>query len=81
LIPYFEQGRVYLPRTTYYTDYQGKTEDLMQVFLQQEFKPFPVSVHDDMLDALARIVEPDFPLIWPDTLDEYARTEPETFDD
>ena len=81
LIPYHEQGRVYYPRTHYYTDYQGKSEDLMQVYIQQEYKPFPVSVHDDMLDALARLIEPDFPLIWPDTLDEYNRTDPETFDD
>jgi predicted phage terminase large subunit-like protein len=81
LIPYHEQGRVYYPRTCYYTDYQGKTEDLMQIYLQQEYKPFPVSVHDDMLDALARIAEPEFPLIWPDTDDSHMRTEPEFFDD
>jgi len=81
LIPYFEQGRIYLPRTHYYTDYQGKTEDLMQVFLQQEYKPFPVGVHPDMLDSLCQLAEPEFPLIWPDTLDEYNRTDPDTFDD
>jgi predicted phage terminase large subunit-like protein len=81
LIPYHEQGRFYYPRTHYHTDYQGKSEDLMQVYIHQEYKPFPVSVHDDMLDALARLIEPEFPLIWPDTLDEYNRTDPETFDD
>ncbi len=26
---------------------------------------FPVGVHDDMLDALARLLEPDLPLLWP----------------
>jgi predicted phage terminase large subunit-like protein len=81
LIPYFEQGRVFLPRTHYYTDYQGKTEDLIQVFLQQEYKPFPVSVHDDMLDGLARLIEPEYPLIWPEASDYADRMEPESFDD
>jgi predicted phage terminase large subunit-like protein len=81
LIPYFEQGRVFLPRTHYHTDYQGKTEDLIQVFLQQEYKPFPVSVHDDMLDGLARLIEPEYPLIWPEASDYADRMEPESFDD
>jgi len=27
------------------------------------------------------LAEPEFPLIWPDTLDEYNRTDPDTFDD
>jgi hypothetical protein len=26
---------------------------------------FPVPVHDDMLDSLARLFEPDLDLIWP----------------
>lgn len=81
LVPYFEQGRVYLPRTCYYTDYQGKTEDLVQVFKEQEYKPFPVSVHDDMLDALARLTEPEMPLVWPESTDFTESYEPPAFDD
>lgn len=65
LIPLFEQGRVYLPRTRYRTNYEGKVEDLVDVFVQHEYKPFPVSLHDDMLDALARIAEPTIALSWP----------------
>lgn len=65
LVPLFEQHRVYLPRTLHYTDYQGQTVDLVNVFIEQEYKAFPVPIHDDMLDALARIEEPDFPLVWP----------------
>ena len=53
LIPYFEQGRILLPRTLHYTDYTGKTRDLVHDFVEEEFKPFPVPVHDDMLDSLA----------------------------
>ncbi len=65
LIPYFEQGRIVLPRTCYKTGYDGKTSDLVADFIEQEFMAFPVGVHDDMLDALARLFEPDLTLLWP----------------
>ena len=26
---------------------------------------FPVAIHDDMLDCLARIIDPDLPTFWP----------------
>jgi predicted phage terminase large subunit-like protein len=82
LIPYFEQGRVYLPRTLYYTGADGKVSDLVQDFIEQEYKAFPVPIHDDMLDAFARIAEPDYPLVFPQ-LEEYSREdlEPVTFED
>ncbi len=84
LIPYHEQGRFYYPRTCYKTDYQGKTEDLMQVYIEQEYKPFPVSIHDDMLDGLARLLDPDeeLALVWPESSDLLQVYEPEgTYDD
>jgi len=65
LIPLFEAGRFYLPRTMHRTNYQGQVEDLMEIFLNQEYKAFPVPLHDDMLDGMARIAEPDLPLAWP----------------
>jgi hypothetical protein len=34
-----------------------------------------------MLDALARLVDPETPLIWPDAGDYFERLEPEVFDD
>lgn len=81
LIPLFEQGRVFLPRTHYVTDYEGRTVDLVQEFVEQEFKPFPVSIHDDMLDGLARLIEPDHPLIWPDLVEYDESIEPPVFED
>lgn len=82
LIPYFEQGRIFLPRTMYYTPYDGRTSDLTQDFIEQEYKPFPVPIHDDMLDALARLVDPEYPLIWPDLSDLTQVLEPEgVYDD
>jgi len=65
LIPYFEQGRVWFPRRLMYTDYEGVLRDLVRDFIEEEYAAFPVPVHDDMLDGLARIAEPDLPLSWP----------------
>jgi predicted phage terminase large subunit-like protein len=84
LIPYFEQGRVYLPRTHYYTPVDGRTSDLVQDFIEQEYKPFPVPIHDDMLDAFARLVDPDpaLALVWPESSDYAEALEPDyAFDD
>jgi len=65
LIPLFEQGRIYLPETCAKTDYEGKTRDLVEVFREEEYANFPVSLHDDMLDSLARILDNDLKLVWP----------------
>ena len=48
----------------------------------EEYKAFPVPVHDDMLDSLARMAEPDIPLIFPQVV-EYTQTdlEPAAYED
>lgn len=70
LIPLFEGKRVYLPRSHHRANYEGKVEDLIHAFINDEYKAFPVALHDDMLDALARIAEPatdrpELTLSWP----------------
>lgn len=65
LIPVFEQGRMYLPMGRTYTNYEQRTIDLVDVFIEEEYAAFPVMSHDDMLDCLARIVDPEFPIKWP----------------
>lgn len=65
LIPLFEAGRIWLPQSHHSTDWQKSTRDLVHDFVEEEYFPFPVGLHDDMLDALARIAEPDLKLIWP----------------
>ncbi len=37
----------------------------MHAFVEEEYFPFPFGLHDDMLDALSRIAEPDLKLVWP----------------
>lgn len=54
IIPDFEQGDIYFPVKKEYVTYEGKAIDLVAIFLNEEFVPFPVGEHDDMLDALAR---------------------------
>lgn len=65
LIPLFERNRFWFPTELTYTDSAGKTVDLVREFVETEFLAFPVSRHDDMLDALARIAEPDMDTPWP----------------
>lgn len=65
LIPLYESGRFYLRHSCMYTDYEGKTLDLISTFVEEEFKAFPVMAHDDMLDCQARIVDADLAAEFP----------------
>ena len=60
LQPLFEDGRIYLPQNCIKADYEGKQWDMTKVFVNEEYKLFPVAVHEDMLDCLAKMVDPDF---------------------
>lgn len=57
LVPLYEAGRFYIPTKCIKTDYQKVTQNLTQIFIEEEFYPFPVCAHDDMLDCMARILE------------------------
>lgn len=65
LLPIFEQGQFYAPVSLHYTDSEGIPRDLVHCFMEEEMAAFPAGLHDDMLDGLSRIAEPDLPLIWP----------------
>jgi predicted phage terminase large subunit-like protein len=65
LIPLFEQNRIYLPYGLVRPNYEGRSEDLVQIFVNDEYTPFPVMAHDDMLDCLARIVDPKLEAVFP----------------
>jgi len=60
LIPDFENGEIYLPKRLNYVDHQGQSVDLVKVFVDEEYIPFPVGEHDDMMDDLARIKDIPF---------------------
>ena len=72
MVPIFEQGRMLLPETCNKKNREGVIEDLTQVFIDEEYLPFPVGAHDDMLDGLARIFDLgiDAAAVFPVPIDE-----------
>jgi predicted phage terminase large subunit-like protein len=71
LVPWFEQGRIYMPKALSKTNYEGVSVDLSEAFVREEFLAFPVGQHDDMLDALARVLDENMPVSWPMAGDDY----------
>jgi predicted phage terminase large subunit-like protein len=65
LIPLFEQGRLFLPARRPFADAGGQARDLTRLLVEEEYLLFPVAGHDDMLDALARILDPDLAACFP----------------
>lgn len=59
LIPWFEQGRLFLPVESSFRDTEGAIRNFTSEFVSEEYETFPVCAHDDMLDCLARLAEPD----------------------
>lgn len=55
LIPIAKAGWLYLPMEPIY--YNG--EDMVEYLIEHEYSPFPFSRYFDVLDALARIEDPD----------------------
>jgi phage terminase large subunit-like protein len=80
LVPKFEQGVILLPDHYYRENYEGRREDLTAMFRDEEYLPFPVAPHDDMLDSLARLADEDIRVDFPqvdswDDEDEYRDSE------
>lgn len=65
LIPLYEQGKVYMPISLHVTNVEGETRDLVHDFIEDEYMAWPVPLHDDMLDGLAQITDPELKLKWP----------------
>lgn len=58
LIPGFQQGRVWMPRSMVRMMSDGHQRDVMDEF-RAEYVAFPVAAHDDSMDCLARKEEPE----------------------
>jgi phage terminase large subunit-like protein len=65
LVPVFEQGRLRLPGRLPFRDAEGVNRDMTREFVSEEYLAFPVSLHDDMLDCLARILDPELGAYFP----------------
>lgn len=59
LVPIMEKFRFYFPHRLNFISYDGKIHDFIADFVKDEYETFPVCVHDDVFDCLARIVEKD----------------------
>lgn len=77
LIPWFENGRFHLPAQSTFKDHEGKFHNFTTLFIEEEFTSFPVCAHDDMLDCLARAVDPQLNVPWPDAVDGRSAVEKE----
>lgn len=76
LVPLFEQGKFYIPDAIPYTQYDGKTVDMIEQMLVEEYDPFPAVVHDDVLDCISRIKDPAMNIVFPrheEHKDRYAQ--------
>lgn len=75
LIPDLSEGRWYYPYSMFKTDYEGKVQNLIDIYIHEEYLSFPVPVHDDMLDCQSRIMDKDLNILFPrmDTNDAYLR--------
>ncbi len=63
LIPDFENGKIWFPESKKYVNYEDRVVDLVENFIEEEYIPFPVGIHDDMIDDLARIK--DMNIVYP----------------
>lgn len=70
LIPYFHDGRIWLPEELLRADNEGVLVDLIEEFIQQEYLTFPVGAHDDLIDALSRLFDAPT-LAWPNNNFDY----------
>jgi len=68
LIPPWEQGRIFLPLTCPFIDYDKKQRDLTAELKDDELLTFPVGSHDDILDCFARILDPELGAKFPRTV-------------
>jgi len=57
LVPAFEQGRFYIPNRLMFVDLHGVERDFVAEFIDEEYSSFPVADHDDMFDAMSRIMD------------------------
>ena len=59
LVPVFSDHRMWFPAAPIqFINTEGKACDLVKTLLDEEFEMYPVSAHDDMLDCMARILDP-----------------------
>lgn len=77
LIPWFEQGRFFLPIVSNFVDEEGTVRNFTPIFVEEEYTSFPVCAHDDMLDCISRAVDPQVGMEFPESVDSRTPVEKE----
>ena len=65
MIPDLQNGRWWFPSSLMYTNYEGRTMDLVHELKKSEMATFPRARYDDMLDAITRIYDDSVQAVFP----------------
>jgi len=69
LVPKFENGQFLLPDRLFckqnYGDRPGEEVDMIRIFIDEEYSIYPFCLHDDILDMLSRIEDPQMKAVTP----------------
>ena len=65
LIPDLQNGHLFFPQSLIYVDGEGRKFDLVSEIINSEMASFPRARHDDMIDALSRMYEPELCMTFP----------------
>lgn len=65
LVPLFKGGQIWLPEHQVEQLADGRKEDIVPLFVEKEYLKYPSVNHDDMLDNMARITDPQMRLEYP----------------
>ena len=71
LIPTFESGKMWFPYQMKKTLVNKETVDMVDIFIKEEYTTFPFSKHDDMLDCLSRIRDPNLNIDYPYNAEDF----------
>jgi len=66
LAPVFENRRFLFPKIMTYVNFEGQMRDLVNDFIYLEYEQFPKPTHDDMLDCLARVLDKQLKVLFPE---------------
>ncbi len=65
LMPLFERGRIIIPESLPVTEKDGQFRDIIVEFVNEEYEDYPFGEHDDILDSLADINDPEMGIFFP----------------
>lgn len=78
MIPVIENHLLWIPRSINYKTVSGVNVDLIHDFLNNELLVFPRSKHDDVLDAMSRIMDDDMRAMFPSAATNTPRNDTAT---